>query len=138
MKRSSQSLKRYFIDKHGRTWGTLPERNFDAFQRSIGLGLVMNVSLPFNDDGRPYDFQLDFARPTDESFNIDFEIDGKAYHSSDRQARKDHWKDEVKNRQGLKVIHVPAILTERHWWEYLEKEITRALLSKEGTIYIEA
>jgi hypothetical protein len=128
-------LKSYMIAKQGKSVGTRPETLFDQFQRSRGLGLVMNVSLPFHDAGARYDFQLDFASS---ALDVDYEIDGKEFHSSDRQVRKDAWKDGVKNAHGLKVVHVPAILTERHWWEYLEREIRRALASEERTVYIEA
>jgi hypothetical protein len=141
---SKKMLSEYMITKRGLVVGTKPERLFDSFQKEQGLGLVWNVTLPFvttDSEGARirYYFQLDFARPIEPSgFDVDFEVDGKAFHSSDRQVRKDAWKDSVKNKQGLKVIHVPAVLCEHIWWPYLAREIARALISKEPTIYIEA
>lgn len=124
------------IKKNGKVVGTRPEQLFDEFQLAQGLGLVHDVELPFTDNGTRYVFQLDFARPTDSTFDIDFEIDGAAYHSSDIQLKKDAWKDAVKNRHGLKVVHVPASVCERVHWDYLRASVNRAILSKEATVKI--
>ena len=131
-------LTRAMIARNGKTWNTRPERRFNEYQVSRGLGLVQNVSLLFTDidmEGARigYDFQLDFARPTDHTYDIDFEIDGKGH-----KDKADRWKDGVKNRQGLKVIHIPGVLTERKWWAYLDKALNAAMLSSDATVYIAA
>jgi hypothetical protein len=135
---SKKQLSKYMITKRGLVVGTRPERLFNEFQLDRGLGLVWNVTLPFSGGGMRYDFQLDFARPTESGFDVDFEVDGKAFHSSERQMRKDAWKDRVKNAQGMKVIHIPAILCEKVWWDYLDRAIARALLDPQPTVRIEA
>lgn len=136
MKRRTKTIRAYMIAKNGKVWNTIPEQRFAKFVSMKHLGLVQNIDLPFADEGVHYDFQLDFARRTvDGGYDIDVEIDGPN-HDSDIMHQKDLWKDWVKNRQGLKVIHVPAELTKRKWWDYLETELNRALLSPKGSVYI--
>ena len=131
-------LTRAMIARNGKTWNTRRERRFNDYKISRGLGLVQNVSLPFVDvdlEGARirYDFQLDFARPSDSTYDIDFEIDGKGH-----KDKTDHWKDGVKNKQGLKVIHIPGVLTEKKWWAYLDNALNAAMLSTDATVNIAA
>lgn len=137
---SKKMLRNMMIDRNGKAWNTKPERLFNEFQLTRGLGLVQNRSLPFSDGGIHYRFQCDFLRPIDHptmTYDVDFEIDGP-HHDSQINRNKDIWKDDIKNRAGLKVVHVPAELTNRKWWGYLDKEIARALLSSLGSVYINA
>ena len=135
-----KALKVWAIDKKGKKWNTRPERQFREYAERRSLGLVQNVSLPFvapNREGRlqRFDFQLDFARPCDTghqaTYDVDFEIDGECHNS-----KNDLWKDNVKNGRGLKVIHIPGVLTEKKFWSHLDKWLPVALLSKAPTIYI--
>jgi hypothetical protein len=107
-----------------------PEKDFNDYQESRRMGLIWDKTLPFEaGDARiHFDFQCDFLRPTKTSFDIDFEIDGEAFHSSDREKNKDKWKDRIKNEQGLKVIHIAAELTRPKWWSYLDEKIPKALI----------
>ncbi|MDE1824366.1 MAG: hypothetical protein KGH74_03635 [Candidatus Micrarchaeota archaeon] len=137
---SNRALKHWAIDKAGRKWNTRPEQNFNSYQVSRGMGLVQNVKLPFTDleKHHGYTFQLDFAHPNDHTYDVDYEVDGSHYHGSDRQLAKDEWKDRLKNAQGLKVIHVPAVLTEKKWWAYLDEWLPKALVSVSPTVYLVA
>ena len=134
---SKKTLKAAMIDRLGRTWNTRPERQFDDYQRSRGLGLVQNVILPFVSENRVgrlqrWDFQLDFARPLDAGgYDVDFEVDGQGHND-----HNDFWKDNVKNQRGLKVIHIPGILTGKKWWPYLDSQLPKALLSASPTVYV--
>ena len=135
---TKRAVEKLMITRQGKAWNTEPERNFDDYQRDRGLGLVMNRSLPFAAENREgvmqrYDFQCDFLRPTDTTFDIDFEVDGKGH-----KEKNDYWKDKVKNRAGLKVIHIDGELTKRKWWPELDRAINAALLSKEPTVRIAA
>lgn len=135
------NVKKLMISRAGKTWNTRPERLFDEYQRSRGLGLVQHRTLPFVAENRAgrlqrFDFQCDFLRPVDSQpfgFDIDFEVDGKGH--SDKN---DPWKDGVKNGQGLKVIHIPGDICHRRFWGYLDEQISRAILSSEAIVNIEA
>ncbi|MDE3215963.1 MAG: hypothetical protein KGO03_06165 [Gemmatimonadota bacterium] len=72
------------------------------------------------------------------TYDVNYEVDGNHYHGSDIQHGKDMWKDGLKNAQGLKVVHIPAILTERKWWRYLDAQLPKALLSPSPTVYVVA
>ena len=115
------------------------------------MGLMQDRDFDVSFEGRAFTFQLDFARPLDwesyrvtgfsncgNKYDLDVEVDGRDYHSSDIQRRKDNWKDGIKVAHGLKVIHIPAEICERKWWDYLDSEYTKALESVEGAIYIDA
>ncbi|MDE1854619.1 MAG: hypothetical protein KGI38_12865 [Thaumarchaeota archaeon] len=135
---TKRQVEKLMISRQGKAWNTEPERNFDLYQKSRGLNLIMNRSLPFVAENREgvnqrYDFQCDFLRPTDESFDIDFEVDGRGH-----KEKNDPWKDAVKNRSGLKVIHIDGELTKKKWWDELDRAISRAILSKEPTVRIVA
>ena len=128
------------IARNGKRWNTKPERQFREFGERFGMGLIQNRSLPFTDGVLHYEFQCDFLRPIDRpdiTYDVDFEIDGP-HHDTDINRNKDIWKDDIKNKAGLKVIHVPAELTKRKWWDYLNREIEKALLSPLGSVYISA
>lgn len=137
---SRRMLANYMMGLRGKSTHTLPERQFNAYQESRGMALLWDVSLKFvdDDDGQEYDFQCDFLRPTDRSYDVDFEVDGEKFHTSSRQMQKDDWKDRLKNRQGLKVIHIPAILTQKRHWSYLDAQIANALLVKQRSVRIAA
>jgi len=140
MPMSKKTLRNAMIDRAGKRWNTAPERAFNEFQKKFGMGLVQNRSLPFTDNGQHFTFQLDFARPLDRptgGYDVDFEIDGP-HHDTLLMKQKDMWKDYVKNTAGLKVIHVPAELTKKKWWNYLNAEIAKALLSPMGSVWIAA
>jgi hypothetical protein len=128
----SKTLRKAMIARNAKFVDTEPERMFDAYQKSRAMGLVQNVVLPFTDEALHYEFQLDFARPFDGTYDIAFLIDGP-YHQTARIGRKDAWKDRVMNRQGLKVVHIPSELTSKKWWGYLDGEIAKALLSPVGS-----
>ena len=129
-------LKNTMIQRHTKLSSTLPEREFNAYQESRGMGLIFDRTLPFSDNGTRYDFQCDFLRPNDESYDIDIEVDGEKFHASVRQVQKDAWKDRIKNASGLKVVRIPAVLTQPKWWPYLDSEFPKALLSKEKVVRI--
>ena len=95
------------------------------------MGLVQNVKLPF----AGWTFQLDFALPSNETWTVDYEIDGPN-HDSGRNVAKDEWKDRLKAEQGMKVIHIGAELTQKKWWDYLDAAIPKALLSPSSAVYI--
>ena len=133
---TKRQVERLMISRQGKTWNTAPERNFDEYQQSRGLGLIMNKTLPFVAENRVgqlqrYDFQCDFLMPDDKTFTVDFEIDGKGH-----KEKNDPWKDTVKNSRGLKVIHIDGELTKKKWWGELDRAINAALLSKEPTVRI--
>ena len=137
---SKRTLEKAMIARNGKKWNTLPERQFKKFQEHYGLGLIQNVNLPFTDGVLHYDFQCDFLRPVDHptlTYDVDFEVDGP-HHDSDINHSKDLWKDDLKNKAGLKVVHIPAELTKRKWWKYLDGEIRKALLNPFGSVYISA
>ena len=135
---TKRQLQKYMISRNGKVYNTEPERNFKEFARQHGLNVCQNVTLTFHEDGgEVYDFQCDFLVPTEEWFSTDFEIDGP-YHETDRAHRKDLWKDFIKAKRGLKVIHVPAVLTEKKWWPYLDSEIIKALAGKSRSVFIAA
>ena len=85
-----------------------------------------------------YDFEMEFVHPTDQSYDLDFEVDGEAFHGTDRAIQKDDWKDRIKNDYSMKVIRIPAVLTVRKYWKYLDEEIPKAVLSKQGSVRIPA
>ena len=145
------ALKSYMIQKNKKVWNTQPERNFLEYSRERRMGLIQNVTLNLQWEGRPISFQCDFARPLDwKNYNVtgfhdnalgfdtDFETDGAKFHSSMRQMRKDHWKDSIKVASGYKVIHVAGELTERKWWAYLDEHIPKLLAKPMGAYYIAA
>ena len=134
---NKKTLARYMISKQGKVWNTEPERNFQLYQLSRGMGLVQNRSFHVVQNGTPYDYQLDFAHATEEGWDYEVEVDG-VNHDSEINHRKDLWKDFVKAKNGLKVIHVPAVLTEKKWWPYLDSEFAKALTSKSRSIWIVA
>ena len=144
------SVKSYMIQKADKKWDTHPERLFRLFARSHNLAVVQNQSETFVFDDEPYTFQMDFVRPKkwedylmtgfyspEEGFDVDFEIDGPA-HDSEQNHRKDIWKDFVKAKWGIKVIHIPAVLCEKAWWPYLDKEIQKALRETSRSVWIVA
>ena len=124
-------LGKMMVMRNGKKWNTKPERLFNEYQESRGMGLVQNVSLPFAGQHETLTFQLDFARPTDHTYDIDFEIDGKGH-----KDKWDRWKDEIKNRQGLKVIHIPGVLCEKKWWQVLDEQLPQAMISPTGSVYL--
>ena len=137
-------MKSAMIQKASKSSHTVPEKAFNAYQESRGMNLYWSKegeSYVFTDRlGEIYDFQLDFIKlknAWDDIIDIDFEIDGSKYHSSDRQMRKDAWKDDIKALRGVKVIHIPAAITAKRFWPYLDAEIKKALESKEMVIHID-
>ena len=137
---SKTTLRNYMIDKAGRKWNMKPERAFRAYAESRGIDLVQNVVLPFVGPNRMdrlqrFDFQLDFARPCDTghqaTYDIDFEIDGEGHNG-----KNDLWKDTLKNSRGLKVIHIPGVLTAKKFLPHLDRWLPMALLSPSPTVYI--
>ena len=137
---SKTTLRNYMIDKAGRKWNTKPERAFRAYSELRRMELVQNVVLPFvaeNREGRiqRFDFQLDFAHPLDSKtgclYDVDYEVDGDGHNS-----KHDLWKDNIKNSRGLKVIHIPGVLTAKKFWPHLDKWLPMALLSPSPTVYI--
>ena len=123
------------IDRNGRVYDTKPERQFRAFATKFGLRVVQNQTISIAADNQTYSFQCDFLTPNDSGWAVDYEIDGPT-HESDINHKKDLWKDFIKARTGLKVIHVPAVLCNKEWWGYLSKEIDKALKDKCRSAYI--
>ena len=137
------------IDRAGKKWNTAPERNFDEYQKSRGMGLMMNQTLPFVAEDRlgktrRYDFQCDFLRPKDSEeylttgyhdlaagYDVDYELDGEGHKSCN-----DPWKDAVKNGRGLKVVHIPGYFAKPKYWPQLDKALNMALLSPKPTVYL--
>src|SRR2546426_11486022 len=137
-------MKAAMIQKAAKSSHTAPERAFNAYQESRGMNLLWDKLLEFvtyDPDYFPITFQCDFVHFNgislkDEHYDIDYEIDGEKFHSSGRQKRKDDWKDKIKARAGIKVIHIPAAVTAKRYWPYLDAEIKKALESKEMIIHI--
>lgn len=105
------------------------------------MNLVWGCTLPFYDprSKQTFTFEMDFVHPTNQSYDVDYEVDGEAFHGSIAQQNKDAWKDKIKNEHGIKVIHIPAELTmQKKWWKYLDQMLPKAVLSKEGTVRIPA
>lgn len=135
---TKRQVEKLMISRQGKIWNTKPEQLFNEYQLSRGLNLVQNHTLPFvaeNRQGLPqqYDFQCDFLRPTDSHFDVDYEIDGRGH-----KEKNDPWKDEVKAKAGLRVIHVPGVLCEKKWWPYLDRQLPMALLQRFPVVYLVA
>ena len=113
---------------------SLPEKQFNEYQIARGMGLVWcmwDYKVPFikPDTREVIRFQCDFLRPTDAFYDENFEVDGQKWHSSPAQIANDNWKDRIKNANGVRVFHIPAIICPRQHWSYLDKEITKARAS---------
>lgn len=132
---TKRQVERLMIDRANKIWDTEPERNFAEYCRSREILVVQNKTLPFVAPNRQgtlqrYDFQCDFLRPSRQTtYDIDFEIDGKGH-----KDKNDEWKDGVKNRSGLKVIHIDGELVKKKWWVELDKTLNAAILSKDPTV----
>ena len=128
---SKKVLKAAMIARANKKVDTKPERQFKAYAESRKMELIQDVKVVCGG----FDFQLDFAHSAYHTFDYEIEIDGP-YHDSGRQLAKSLWKDALKNRQGLKVVHIPAILTNKKWWPYLDQMLPKALLSVSPTVYV--
>ncbi len=141
-----RALQREMIkrnSKQGVIWET--ERRFNEYAESRVMCLQWDMygtrTLPFIAPNRKgvltrYDFQLDFLHPTfphGNSYDEDWEIDGKGH-----KDKNDAWKDEIKNKAGIRVYHVPGELTAERYWPDLDKKITAARLEKAGTVHLSA
>jgi hypothetical protein len=147
---SPHMLAKAMIDRAGKKWNTVPERNFNQYQISRGLGLMMNQNvslLAVNRMGilQAFDFQCDFLRPKDfasyartgyhdpaKGFDRDYEIDG-AGHSE----KNDPWKDSVKVAHGITPIHIPGSLTKPHYWPVLDDCLREMKVEPDGTVYLD-
>ena len=147
---TKRQLQRMMIQRRGKQWDTLPERQFKDFNRKHGLGFAQNQSISVSDEGEYYTYQLDFARPLNwrqylitgffepkEGYDVNVEIDGPD-HDSERAHRKDLWKDFIKAKHGLKVIHVPAVLCNPKWWDYLKGQMDKAIAGQSRSVWIAA
>ena len=128
------------LNSRNGTAPSLAEKQFNEYQKSRGMNLIWGCTLPFYDPekGMTYDFEMDFVHPTDQSYDLDFEVDGEAFHGTERAINKDNWKDRIKNDYSIKVIRVPAVLCQKKWWNYLDAMLPKAVLSKQGSVRIPA
>src|SRR5437870_3640855 len=105
-------MKAAMIQKAAKSSHTAPERAFNAYQESRKMNLSWskeNERHLFMDriTGEAWNFQLDFIGSKLgfdglDIIDLDIEIDGSRYHSSDRQMNKDDWKDRIKAESGVK------------------------------------
>jgi len=130
-------MKAAMIQKASKSSHTAPEKAFNDYQKSRKMNLLWDCSYTYDSEWMGYvRLQFDFVGTSGESFKVDYEIDGSKYHSSDRQKRKDNWKDRIKTDHDWKVIHIPAAITHKRFWPYLDAEIAKALASSEMVVYI--
>lgn len=130
-----KQLQKHMIKRNNKSAYTKPEMDFAAFAKEKGFDLAQNAIVAFLVEGKRFDFQMDFVKRHGFKFweiQVDIEIDGKGH-----KAKWDHWKDEIKAANGIKVIHVPGELTKKNWWFYLNSQLKKALESKEMVIYID-
>lgn len=146
-------LQRAMIDRHGKTFNTSCEREFQEFVDFHGLPFKQNESRDFEARDRQgtlrvFTFQLDFVEfsdpevfraykatnylPADAQVKVDYEIDGK-----DHKDSADPWKDHAKNCAGVKVVHVPGFMCRRRMWPELERSLRVARASADMTVYID-
>ena len=135
--------KLLMIQRANKKFNTKGERQFDEYQQSRVMGLYHGargegLNLSFYDEVvvKYFEFQCDFLRPRYPglafstsylgSYDVDFEVDGKGH-----KEKWDEWKDALKAKAGLKVIHIPEAVTKEAHWPYLDKQIQKALDSKE-------
>lgn len=147
---SKKVLAKAMIDRRGKTFNTAPERNFQAFVDFYHLPYKMNESRDFWAENRRgvralYSFQMDFVEfadpsvfttwkvtghvPANATIKEDVEIDGDGH-----SEKNDPWKDGVKNRENIKVIHVPGSMTRRKMWPKLLDFIREARASSDMTV----
>ena len=146
-------IQRAMIDRQGKLYNTLPERQFQAFTDLHGLPFKMNESRPFWATDRRgarslFSFQLDFVEfadpavfptwkatgylPANAAVKTDLEVDGK-----DHKDSADPWKDRAKNATGMRVIHIPGFLCNKRMWGELAKALAIARSRPEMTVYLD-
>jgi len=122
----------------GEKWHSDAEKKFNEYQESRGMGLEWDNDIDVEDwqTGDKYTFQCDFLHKNDMGeYDIDYEIDGRKFH---KKKTKEHWKDDLKNKKGLKVIHIPAeACVKKQFWAVLDDELPKAVLSEKPIIYID-
>jgi hypothetical protein len=141
-------VSKLMIQRANKKTNTKGEQQFDDYQQSRILNLAHGangegVTLSFYDELalKYFDFQCDFLRYRFPgmsfaigyigAYECDFEIDGKGH-----KDKWDSWKDALKVAAGVKVIHIPEAVTVEEHWAYLDKELDKALKSKEMVHYI--
>lgn len=153
MTATPRMIQRAMIDRAGKAFNTSVERDFQAFVDFYRLPYKMNESRDFRALNRrlemqTYSFQMDFVEfadpslfstwratgflPFDAKVKTDLETDGK-----DHKDANDPWKDAIKNRYGIKVVHVPGFLCRRKMWPELKTALNVGLRQKEMTVYLD-
>lgn len=133
--------KRYMISRANKYTNTKGETQFNEYQLSRSMKLRHDVRLSFFDPrAQMFTFQCDFLLanctfPTEVSscYSVDFEIDGKGH-----KTKWDDWKDTLKVKAGLTVVHIPEPITASRYWYYLDAQIRQALFGTEKVFYVRA
>lgn len=151
-------IERAMIDRAGKKFNTAVERGFQAFTDLYGLPFKMNESRDFQALNRrgqmqTYSFQMDFVEfldlsvfqtwkvtrhlPPNAPVKTDLEVDGDGHVD-----KNDPWKDAVKNRYGIRVIHTPGYLCKKQkMWpdlcDYLGRARRLPPRVPERTIYLD-
>lgn len=132
---SPRMIRSAIIDRYGKKFNTSIERQFQDFAEANSLPYKMNESRDFLAENRRgelqvFSFQLDFVEfaepgvfatwkvtgylPTNVAVKTDIEVDGEGH-----KDQNDPWKDRIKNRYGIRVIHVPGYLCRPKQWPVL-------------------
>ena len=146
-------MQRAMIKKAGKTFNTSVERQFQAFVDANSLPYKMNESRDFQALNRRlemqcFTFQMDFVEfadpavfpawkatgflPANAQVKTDLEIDGR-----DHKDANDPWKDAIKSRKGIKVIHVPGFLCRPKMWPDLKESLAVAKRQPEMVQYLD-
>lgn len=129
-----KQLQSMMIKRRSKAFDTKGERDFAEFAKKKGFYFIQNVKefFPNTEHGPDFEFQMDFVRKGRfDLVELDIEIDGKGH-----KEKWDYWKDAIKNQNHVKVIHIGAELCKRKYWDYLEKELQKALASESMVVYI--
>lgn len=127
-----KQLQNAMIKRNNKSAYTKPEQAFVEFCKENAFYYHQNLKEKFFHNCEWFDFQMDFVRLNEYAqIDLDIEIDGKGH-----KEKWDHWKDEIKAANGIKVIHIGAELTKKHWWFYLNLKLKEALASSDMVVYI--
>jgi len=128
---------------------SIPEILFNEYQESRQMGLLWSddsnhpITIPVIDPetGEKFDFEIDFGHPVEvippqkqPVFDYIIEVDGNRWH---KKASKERWKNHLKNLAGVRVFHIPAIMTAKHWWPTLDTWLWGVIISGGPVEYLD-
>ena len=146
-------IQRHMIDRNGKTFNTSIEQDFQAFINEHRLPFKQNESRDFQALNRrlemqTFTFQMDFVEfadpavfpawkatgylPTNAQVKTDLETDGK-----DHKDANDPWKDAIKARSGIRVVHIPGFLCRKKMWPELKIALDTARRQPEMVQYLD-